>query len=145
MVTIRGVVTVRRILSLLCLSLCLCLEAQTAHAASSEASPHIGDVDDIMGLLWKHGLHDYEHERFNVYGQFTWISSFKLPFRAAYTNLNGSSGSLSNRFEHSFTGTITAFAGVRLWRGAEVYYVPEVIMERPLSNLKGLGGAIQNF
>ena len=139
----RGVVTLRRTVSLLWL--CLCLEAQPAHANSSEPSPHIGDVDDIMGLLWKHGLHDYEHERFNVYGQLTWISSFKLPFHAAYSNLNGSSGSLSNRFEHSFTGTLTAFAGVRLWRGAEVYYVPEVIMERPLSNLKGLGGAIQNF
>ncbi|MEO6953328.1 MAG: carbohydrate porin [Polyangia bacterium] len=135
--------TLRR--TLVVLFLVAAFTPATAHAESSEPSPHIGDVDDIMGLLWKHGLHDYEHERWNVYGQFTWISSFKLPFHAAYTNLNGSTGSLSNRFEHSFTGTLTAFAGVRLWRGAEVYYVPEVIMERPLSNLKGLGGAIQNF
>jgi hypothetical protein len=34
---------------------------------------------------------------------------------------------------------------VRLWKGAEGYLVPEVISEQPLSQLRGLGGAIQNF
>ena len=136
--------TLRRLVLLL--GLCAAtVTPRLAGAASAEADPHIGDVDDIMGILWKHHLHEYEHERYNVYGQFTWISSFKLPFHAAYSNLNGSTGSLSNKFEHSFTGTVTAYAGVRLWHGAEAFYVPEVLMERPLSNLKGLGGAIQNF
>jgi hypothetical protein len=34
---------------------------------------------------------------------------------------------------------------VRLWKGAEGYLVPELISEQPLSQLRGLGGAIQNF
>jgi high affinity Mn2+ porin len=36
------------------------------------------------------------------------------------------------------------FLGARLWPGAAAYFVPEIISERPLSDLKGLGGAIQN-
>src|SRR5262249_28575354 len=39
----------------------------------------------------------------------------------------------------------TLYLGVRLWSGAEAYVVPELISERPLSQLRGLGGAIQNF
>ena len=34
---------------------------------------------------------------------------------------------------------------MRLWKGTEAYLVPEVIAERPFSDLRGLGGAIQNF
>ncbi|HEX9101442.1 MAG TPA: carbohydrate porin, partial [Polyangia bacterium] len=62
-----------------------------------------------------------------------------------YTNANGSVNSLSTDYERSFTGSFTLFFGVKLWRGAEVYFVPEVISERALSNLRGLGGSIQNF
>ena len=98
-----------------------------------------------MNVLSQHGLHDLEHERWNLYGQFTYISSFKLPFSAPYTNANGSVNSLSTDYERSFTGTFTLFFGAKLWRGAEIYFVPEVIAERPLSNLKGIGSAIQNF
>lgn len=100
---------------------------------------------DFMNILSNAGLHDIGNERWNAYGQFTYISSWKPAFRAAYTNLNGSPNSLSPDFERSFTGSATLFAGVRLWRGAEIYLVPEVIAERPLSGLRGLGGAIQNF
>ncbi|HEX2672982.1 MAG TPA: carbohydrate porin, partial [Polyangiaceae bacterium] len=35
--------------------------------------------------------------------------------------------------------------GLALWRGAEVYAVPEMISSRPLSGLVGLGPSIQNF
>ena len=37
------------------------------------------------------------------------------------------------------------FLGIALWQGAEIYWVPELIAERPLSDLTGLGGVIQNF
>ncbi len=37
------------------------------------------------------------------------------------------------------------FVGLRLWPGAEAYFVPELIAEKPLSSLVGLGSAIQNF
>lgn len=100
---------------------------------------------DAMHLLAGRGLHEVDDERWNAYGQLTYISSWKLPFQAAYTNLDGSGNSLSPDAERSFTGTVTAYLGVKLWPGAEVYFAPEVIAERPLSGLHGLGGAIQNF
>lgn len=115
------------------------------HAQAGPPSAHEDVAFDFMNLLAHRGLHNLEHERWNVYGQFTYITSFKLPFHAPYTNANGSINSLVPDYERSFTGSFTLFFGLRLWRGAEVYFVPEVISERPLSNLRGLGGAIQNF
>jgi len=98
-----------------------------------------------MNLLSDHGLHDIRDERWNAYGQLTYISSGKLGFHSPYQNWGGSKNSLLPDAEWSFTGSFTVFLGVRLWRGAEAYLVPEVIAERPLSQLRGLGGAIQNF
>jgi len=95
-----------------------------------------GDDDQfsVMQVLSDAGKHDREHERWSAYGQFTYISSWKAPFSAAYTNLNGSNHSLLPDSEHSFTATATLFLGVALWRGAEVYLVPEMISSRPLSS-----------
>jgi high affinity Mn2+ porin len=98
-----------------------------------------------MNVLDEHGLHDIENESWNAYGQFTYISSWKNSFAAPYTNLNGSINSLLPGAERSFTGTATLYLGVRLWKGAEAYVVPELVSERPLSQLRGLGAAIQNF
>jgi high affinity Mn2+ porin len=123
----------------------LLLAARPAHAGVSEAEGRADDAFDFMNLITRHGLHDIAHERWNAYGQLTWISSFKLPFSAPYTNANGSTNSLHPDFEHSFTGTATLYFGLALWPGAEVYWVPELVTEHPLSNLAGLGGAIQNF
>jgi len=116
--------------------------------ANAQAAPPGGHEDaafDFMNLLSHHGMHDIREESWNAYGQFTYISSWKLPFSAPYTNANGSINSLVPDAERSFTGTFTLFFGVRLWRGAEAYVVPEAIEERPLSQLRGIGGAIQNF
>lgn len=116
--------------------------------ASAQVAPPAGHKDeafDVMNLLDQHGLHDIHDESWNVYGQFTYISSWKLPFHAPYTNANGSTSSLLPSAERSFTDSFTLFFGVRLWPGAEAYFVPEAIGERPLSNLKGLGASIQNF
>jgi len=98
-----------------------------------------------MNVLSRAGLHDLGDERWNAYGQTTYISSWKLPFTAPYTNLNGGPNSLIPGRERSYTWSATLFLGARLWPGGEAYFVPEVIAERPLSTLHGLGGAIQNF
>jgi hypothetical protein len=116
--------------------------------ASAQAAPPAGHEDaafDVMNLLTQHGLHDIKEESWNAYGQFTYISSWKPPFRAAYTNANGSVNSLAGDSERSFTATFTLFSGVRLWPGGEAYFAPEVIAERALSQLRGIGGSIQNF
>ena len=83
-------------------------------------------------------------EAWNLYGQFTYIWHQKDRFAARYTNLNGSPNSLVPNKERSYTTTLTAFAGLRLWKGGELYAAPEIISELPLSGLRGLGGSIQN-
>jgi high affinity Mn2+ porin len=116
-----------------------------ARAQAARPAEHEDTAFDFMNLLTHHGLHDIDDESWNAYGQFTYISSWKLPFHAPYTNANGSSNSLLPGAERSFTGTFTLFLGAKLWPGGDAYFVPEVIAERPLSQLRGIGGAIQNF
>ncbi len=98
-----------------------------------------------MKYLQKRGLHEKDNERWNTYGQVTYISAWKPGFDAPYTNLNGSPNSLLPGYERSFTGTLTFYLALRTWKGGELYFVPEIISEQPLSNLRGLGGAIQDF
>ena len=128
---------------------CLVAGALLAPArASAQAAPPAGHEDsafDFMNLLGAHDLHDIVNERWNAYGQYTYISSWHPSFSAPYTNANGSINSLVPSAERSFTGSFTLFLGLKLWQGAEAYLVPEVIAERPFSQLRGLGGAIQNF
>ena len=128
-----------------CLVVRILFASAPARAQAAPPGGHEDDAFDFMNLLAHHDLHDIKDESWNAYGQFTYISSWKLPFSARYTNANGSVNSLSPAAEQSYTGTFTLFFGARLWPGAEAYLVPEVIAERPLSNLKGIGGAIQNF
>ena len=52
------------------------------------------DPPTLMQTLADKGLHEIEHESWNAYGQFTYISSWKPAFPALYTNLNGSINSL---------------------------------------------------
>jgi high affinity Mn2+ porin len=119
--------------------------ATPAYAEVSEPAERPDEQFDFMNLLTHWGQHDLKDEGWNAYGQFTLISSEKLPFHAKYTNLNGSPNSLSTSAENSWTGAFTLYLGARLWHGGEAYFVPETVAEQPLSGLKGLGGAIQNF
>ena len=123
----------------------LILLSSSLFGQSVSPAPRMNEQFSFMKLLADHDLHDLDQERWNAYGQFTYISSWKPRFPARYTNLNGSTNSLLPDPERSFTGTATLYLGVRLWKGGEAYLVPEVISERPFSQLRGLGGAIQNF
>lgn len=114
-------------------------------AQQGSPSPTADEQPSFMKLLAEHGKHNVENESWNAYGQFTYIYGWKQAFDAPYTNANGSTNSLLPNTEQSFTGTATLYLGARLWKGGEVYFVPELISERPLSQLKGLGGAIQDF
>ena len=98
-----------------------------------------------MNELSHRGLHDIRDESWNLYGQYTYITSYKPPIHAPYTNVNGSPNSLWPQAERGFTSTFTFFGGVRLWPGGEVYVVPELIAERAFSTLHGLGGSTENF
>jgi high affinity Mn2+ porin len=123
----------------------LILASSMASAQNGAPAPRPDEDFSLMKQLSDEGMHDIENESWNAYGQFTYISSWKPSFYAPYTNLNGSINSLLPTAERSFTGTATLYLGVRLWKGAEGYLVPELITEQPFSQLRGLGGAIQNF
>jgi len=99
----------------------------------------------LMSELSNRGLHDLHDESWNLYGQYTYMQFWKPAFHAAYTNLNGSNSSLKPSAEDSFTQTFTLFTGFKAWSGGEFYFVPEVIVEKTLSELKGIGGATENF
>ncbi|HEY5241470.1 MAG TPA: carbohydrate porin [Polyangiaceae bacterium] len=123
-----------------CLAAGVLFAATPAGAQAAHPAPHDDDAFDIMNVLSHRGLHDLEDESWNAYGQLTYIQSYKPSFYAPYNGTN----SLLPGAEESFTGTFTLFFGLRLWQGAQAYLVPEVISERPLSDLHGIGGAIQN-
>lgn len=121
------------------------LLSSRASAQPVPPAAHEEDSFDIMNELAHRGLHDLHDESWNLYGQSTCITSYKPPIHAPYTNVNGSPNSLWPQAERGFTSTFTLFAGVRLWRGAEAYVVPELIAERAFSTLHGLGGSTENF
>ncbi len=125
------------------LTLALGLVAPPAWAQVGLAAPRADDQFDLMNWMSERGWHDIHNENWNLYGQFTYASVWKPGFRAAYTNRGGSINSLLPTAERSFASTFTLFGAVRLWPGGEAYLVPEVIAERPLSQLRGLGGAVQ--
>lgn len=68
--------------------------------------------------------------------QSTYIWQDKPGFRANYSGPN----SLSAERERSYTWTVTAYLGWRPWTNGELYFNPEGIQGRPLSNVTGLGG-----
>jgi hypothetical protein len=126
--------------------LLLCTICATA-SVHAENYPDLNDQDEfsLMGALADHDWHDLKDERWNVYSQATYISSFKDKFSAAYSNLNGTPNSLDTKALYGFTATFTSYLGLKAWKGAEFYVAPEMISELPLSGLKGIGGSIQNF
>src|SRR5579862_1213730 len=109
----------------------LALAAPRAWAEVAEPSGRADTAFDFMNLLSQHGLHDLKDEDWNAYGQITDIWSQKLGFPAKYTDFHGATNSLSPNQELSFTETATVYVGLRLWPGAEAYFVPEIIGEKP--------------
>ncbi len=123
----------------------LVLAAIPAAAQEAAPAPVSAEQPSLMKHLADKGKHNLENERWNAYGQFTYIYGGQRAFSAPYTDLNGSINSLLPTPEQSFTGSATLYLAARLWKGGEAYFVPEIISERPLSQLRGIGGAIQDF
>jgi high affinity Mn2+ porin len=117
------------------------LATTSARAEVAEPSGRADEAFDFMNLLNHHHLHDLSNEDWNAYGAVTDIWTQKFGFHARYTGTN----SLIPTPELSFTETATLYLGLRLWPGGEAYFVPEIIGEKDLSGLHGLGSAIQNF
>jgi len=113
---------------------------------ATDRAPTFGDDNfSFMKTFADLDLFKLNEEVWNIYGQSTYISSWKPAFSAAYTNLNGSPNSLVTQAERSWTGSNTFYVSLKApWQGGEIYYAPEMISETPLSSLHGLGSTIQN-
>jgi hypothetical protein len=79
---------------------------------------------------------DTKPEDFNIHLQSTYVRQRKNAFDAPYSGPR----SLSPQAEMAYSFSATAAIGLRLWRGAELYFDPEVVQGVPLSGLVGLGG-----
>ena len=77
---------------------------------------------------------DATEQRWNVHAQSTYVWQRHLPFDAPYTGPQ----SLSPSGENGYTWTFTAYFGVRLWKGGELYVDPEAVAGFPFSHLYGL-------
>jgi high affinity Mn2+ porin len=77
-----------------------------------------------------------ESDAWNVHAQTTLLPQGYLSFRAPYTGTN----SLPGPGELQDTWTTTAFLGVRLWEGGELYFNPELAQGFGINGTLGLAG-----
>ena len=78
-----------------------------------------------------------QDERFSIHGQSTVITQYKPSFSAKYSGTN----SLVPQSETQMSTTFTLFLGARLWKGASVYFNPEVAGGSGLSGSLGVGAS----
>ena len=98
-----------------------------------------------LGLNYRFGQGDDTREEtpddqgpgsFEVHGQSTFIFQGYPPFNAAYDGTN----SLPAVGQSRETWTASLFLGVRLWRGGEFYFNPELVQGFGIANTVGAGG-----
>jgi len=75
--------------------------------------------------------------RTNLHFQTTYIYQYSARFKTPYSGTN----SLSGDEEKQNSMTMTLFAGLRLWKGAEFYLNPELAGGSGLSGALGMGGS----
>lgn len=78
---------------------------------------------------------DDDYEEWTARFQTTYVRQVKPPMHAAYSGTN----SLQAEKEFSYTGTATAYLGIRPWQGGELYLNPEITQGVPFSGLAGAG------
>ena len=79
---------------------------------------------------------DEGSRRWEIHGQTTFIEQGYPSFRAPYSGAN----SLAPGGQGKETWTMSAFLGVRLWQGGELYYNPELLQGFGLSDTTGAAG-----
>jgi high affinity Mn2+ porin len=97
-----------------------------------------------IGLNYKFGEADESKERaddrgpgtWELHGQTTFIYQGYPPFSALYSGPN----SFPPEGQSRETWTVSAFLGVRLWQGGELYYNPELLQGFGVANTVGAGG-----
>jgi high affinity Mn2+ porin len=77
-----------------------------------------------------------DSSRFSLHFQQTIVPQTKLPIKSPYMSTN----SLLSEQETQYTITSTIFAGMKLWKGGEAYFNPEISGGSGLSSARGMGG-----
>jgi high affinity Mn2+ porin len=72
----------------------------------------------------------------NVHFQFTGILQGHLAFKAPYSGVN----SLQKDYEQDYSVTTTLFLGRKLWKGAALYFNPEMAGGGGISGTRGIAG-----
>lgn len=101
------------------------------HAAQAQEAPASAPAADALPIAG--GELD---DRFGFHGQSTWVWQAKPAFKSPYSGDNSLTG--DRAISYSFSTTLDL--GMRLWKGAEVHFNPEVVMGKAFSDLHGLGG-----
>jgi high affinity Mn2+ porin len=106
----------------------------------------LGDttVDGLqLGLDWHFGSNDaagdgwpIRSDDWNVHGQSTFVEQGYFAFRSPYQGPNSLTG--ATQFANTFSAT--AFVGLRLWQGAQLYFDPEIDQGFGLSQTLGVAG-----
>jgi hypothetical protein len=107
--------------------------AEPAAAEVSPAAPSAVEVDERPAWLAR----ALRPEDWNANFQTTYVWQMHPGFA---TQLPDGAHSLSSQRETGYTLTATLFLGHRLWRGAELFFNPEVLQSTTMSDLHGLGG-----
>lgn len=89
----------------------------------------------LSSCLWTVPVHAEESEDFNAHFQSTYVWQHKPALNSPYSG----PFSLAAFPENTYTFSMTAAIGLRLWEGAEGYFDPEVAQGVPLSRLSGMG------
>src|SRR5216683_2962296 len=90
-----------------------------------------GEVDESKEKAEDHGPGTWE-----LHGQTTFIYQGYPAFNAPYSGAN----SLPPLGQSRETWTVSAFLGLRLWQGGELYYNPELLQGFGVANTTGAGG-----
>ncbi len=93
---------------------------------------HFGVADDAKA----DGVDDRGPGTWELHGQTTFIFQGYPPFRSPYEGTNSLPGVGQSRE----TWTVSAFLGVRLWQGGELYFNPELLQGFGVASTVGAGG-----
>lgn len=91
----------------------------------------------LISQLHAQQVDTMQNDRFSMHVQTTVINQFKPAFKAKYSGQN----SLLTTKENATSITSTFYAGMRLWKGADIYVNPEIAGGTGLSTVLGLGAA----
>ena len=91
----------------------------------------------LYTFVYSQSADTLKQQRWNAHFQTTLIGQWHPDFKAAYTGVN----SLQTHEIPRLSVTATVFFGLRLWKGAEIYFNPEVSGGEGFSQTAGLAGA----